>query len=101
MSAAEIIAVGDGVFKVTGPMVFATAGELLESSRKLFASQTSLRVDLSDVTHVDSAALALLIEWLRRARQQQCSVHIEHVPKKLLSIARLTGVEDIIATPGD
>jgi len=97
---AELHAEGDGLFKVSGPVVFSTAGALLETSHELFADDASLRVDLSGVTRVDSAALALLIEWLRQARQRHCTIRIEHVPEKLLAIARLTGVEDIITTPG-
>jgi phospholipid transport system transporter-binding protein len=101
VTVAELHAEGNGRFKVTGPVVFATAGELLETSRELFAAATSLRVDLSGVTQVDSAALALLIEWSRQARQQQQSIRIEHAPEKLMAIARLTGTEDIIAMTVD
>jgi len=101
VSAAELHDRGNGLFRVTGPVVFTTAGELLETSRRLFTGSTSVRVDLDGVTDVDSAALALLIEWLKQARQQQCMIHIEHIPEKLMAIARLTGVEDIIAKTGD
>ena len=76
----------------------ATAGDLLETSRTLFADSDNLRIDLGGVTKVDSAALALLIEWLRQARQHKHTIHIEGMPDKLLSIARLTGVEEIILT---
>jgi len=98
VSAAELHAQGNGRFRVTGPVVFTTAGELLETTRSLFTGSTSVHVDLDGVTDVDSAALALLIEWLKQARQQQYRLHIEHIPDKLMAIARLTGVEDIIAT---
>jgi len=101
VSTAGLHTEGNGHFKVTGPVIFATAGDLLESSRKLFTESASLHIDLSGVTRVDSAALALLIEWVRQAGQQHRSIHIEQVPEKLLAIARLTSVEDIIATPGD
>jgi len=101
VSAAELHAEGNGRFRVTGPVVFTTAGELLEISRRLFTGSAAVCVDLDGITDVDSAALALLIEWLKQARQQQCMIHIEHVPDKLMAIARLTGVEDIIATTGD
>ncbi|RLA16945.1 MAG: NTP-binding protein [Gammaproteobacteria bacterium] len=101
MTVAELHAAGNGLFKVTGPVVFATAGELLETSRELFAAAASLRVDLSGVTEVDSAALALLIEWSRQAHQQHRTIRIEHTPEKLMAIARLTGTGDIIAMTGD
>ena len=96
MNTAAIEAAGDGTFRVTGPVVMATAGELLETSRQLFPATGDLQIDLSGVTQVDSSALALLIEWLRQARQRNHSIRIEGAPDKLLSIARLTDVQDII-----
>ena len=98
MDKAEIQQGSDGIFRVAGPVVMATAGELLNTSRTLFAESGDLQIDLSGVTKVDSAALALLIEWLRQARRQKHSIRIEGIPDKLLSIARLTGVEEIILT---
>jgi phospholipid transport system transporter-binding protein len=62
----------------------------------LFPETGDLQIDLSGVTQVDSSALALLIEWLRQARQRNHSIRIEGAPDKLLSIARLTDVQDII-----
>ena len=101
MSAAGLHAAGESRIEVTGPVVFATAGDLLEASRALFAGSAPLYVDLGGVTRVDSAALALLIEWLRMARQHHRTLRIERVPEKLLAIARLTGVEDIISSSSD
>ena len=98
MNEAEIQQGEDGIFRVTGPVVMATAGELLKTSRKMFAGNSDMQIDLSGVTKVDSAALALLIEWLRQAQKQKQSIRIEGMPDKLLSIARLTGVEEIILT---
>jgi phospholipid transport system transporter-binding protein len=96
MSKAELEAAGDGRFRVTGPVVFETAGELLETSSELFSDCTDMHIDLGGVTSVDSAALALLIEWLRLARQAGSTIQIEHVPEKLLAIARLSGVEEML-----
>ncbi len=83
---------------VTGPATFATAGDLLRASEPLFAGRKAVTVDLGAVTSVDSAGLALLLEWLRRAKSAGCSVTYTGLPEKLLAIAKLSGVDAMLAT---
>jgi phospholipid transport system transporter-binding protein len=97
MTSTELQVTDDGQVRITGPLEFATAGQLLESSGDMFTGHDSLLVDLSGVSSVDSAGLALLIEWLRLARQCNCAIRFAAVPDKLLAIAKLSGVDDIIA----
>ena len=96
MSEAELRRVGDGSFELRGPVVFATAGDLLAAGNRLFAGVPEIILDLSKVTRVDSAALALLIEWLRQASHANHSLRFTGMPEKLRSIALLTGTEQII-----
>ncbi len=77
-------------------MTFATAGTLLTGSQALFAGQPSVTVDLGGITRVDSAGLALLLEWLRQARADGRTVVFQSVPDKLLAIARLSDVEGLL-----
>jgi phospholipid transport system transporter-binding protein len=83
---------------ITGPATFATVGDLLSASQSVFAGQTAMTVDLGEVTSVDSAGLALLLEWLRRARRDGCSVKYTGLPDKLVAIAKLSGVNAMLAT---
>ena len=87
---------GAGLVTVKGPVTFATAGVLLGSSRALFAGQAAVTVDLREVTNVDSAGLALLLEWLRRARAERRAIKYQGIPDKLFAIARLSGVEALL-----
>ena len=93
---AELRAAGDGRYVLRGPVVFATAAGLLETSRRLFGNEPQLTVDLSEVTRVDSAALALLLEWLRRARAEGRGLRYEGLPEKLHAIAALSGVQKLL-----
>ncbi len=88
--------IGAGLLGVTGPVTFATAGQLLEAGRAVFSSQADVSIDLHEVTSVDSAGLALLLEWLRQARADRRTVHFLGMPEKLLAIARLSGVEAML-----
>ena len=53
--------------------------------------------DFTDVTRVDSSALALVLAWLRRARARGDSVvGLRAPPESLLSLARLYGLEPLL-----
>ncbi len=88
--------IGAGLVGVKGPVTFATAGQLLEAGRAVFSSQADVTIDLHEVTSVDSAGLALLLEWLRQARADGRAVRFIDIPEKLLAIARLSGVEALL-----
>ncbi len=93
----ELSATAPGVFAVTGPVTFATAGALLEAGRSLFAGHASIAVDLRAVSRVDSAGLALLLEWLRQSRADRRAMTFTGLPEKLLAIARISGVDGLLA----
>jgi phospholipid transport system transporter-binding protein len=96
VSDAQLQALGNGHFALTGPIVFTTAGELLQAGNRLFAGNADVHLDLSKVTRVDSAALALLIEWLRQAEHTGHTLQFSGMPEKLSAIARLTGTDQIL-----
>ena len=95
-NAPAITSIGAGLVAVKGPVTFATAGELLKASRAVFNDQAAVTVSLEGVTSVDSAGLALLLEWLRQAKVDARSVRFLGIPEKLLAIARLSGVEALL-----
>jgi phospholipid transport system transporter-binding protein len=88
---------GSGRIIVTGSVTFNTVGDLLRASQPLFVDQKTVSVDLGAVTSVDSAGLALLLEWLRRARSDGRTVTYTGLPDKLVAIAKLSGVHSILA----
>ena len=62
--------------------------------------ETSLVVDLAQVVTVDSAAVSLLLAWLREAQRNSVQLCFTHVPENLLSLARLYGVVDMLPLCG-
>lgn len=101
MTAATLEPAGEARFLVRGPVVFATAGELLAASERLFNGNGALVIDLSAVSDADSAGLALLIEWLRMGQQGSRPVSFTGIPDKLEAIARLSGVAGMLAGNGE
>ncbi len=54
-------------------------------------------IDLERVAAVDSAGVALLLAWKRRAVAEGKPVAFAHLPPSLASLAQLYGVEDLLA----
>lgn len=90
-----------GVLRVSGELSFTTVTALLEQSRPLMDSaQGWLVMELADVNRVDSAGLALLIQWMRMAREKSVDILFRHVPEQLLAIARASDLDQILPLEG-
>jgi phospholipid transport system transporter-binding protein len=98
MTSPVLRAEGPGRLALSGPLVFATASQLLDVSRGMFAGSPAISIDLGEVTRVDSAGLALLLEWLRWGSAEGRTIRFKALPEKLLAIARLSGVEEMLVT---
>ncbi len=83
-----------GQFALTGKLGFETVVALLNQGRDQFAGKLAMAVNLGGVTHADSAGLALLLEWLREARQQGQTLTYQTVPAQLHALARISEVAD-------
>ncbi len=59
------------------------------------AGQTE--IDLTGLVALDSAAVATLLAWQRAAGAQQISLKFTHLPDSLKSLAKLYGVDDLLA----
>jgi phospholipid transport system transporter-binding protein len=71
------------------PLVLHQASDLLQNGVEVV-------VDLSGVDRIDSAGLALLVEWLREARRKGTSIRFENIPVRMLAIAKVCGLEQIL-----
>lgn len=93
-------ALGNGRFKVRGPLDAETVTDLLERSQEAFRGAGSLEIDLSGVPEGDSAGLALLIEWVRLARKQKQALQFKNIPKQIAALASISQVEDLLTPNG-
>lgn len=64
----------------------------------LAAANGSLRLDASALDELDTAAIALLLHSQRLARQRGIGFQVDGLPAKLLDLARLYGVESLLAS---
>jgi phospholipid transport system transporter-binding protein len=91
------VAVAPGVYRLQAPLTFTTVAALRAPGLALIAAAgSSLQLDLAAVPAVDSAGLALLIDWLALARSRSCRLHYEKPAATLLALARLSEVEPLL-----
>lgn len=83
----------DGVIAVSGPLSYETAAELLaRTGDALKAGSGAATIDLHGVARIDSAGLALMIEWLRLARAAQRPLSFVHLSDQLCEMIRVHGL---------
>ncbi|HZS68805.1 MAG TPA: STAS domain-containing protein [Burkholderiales bacterium] len=80
---------------VSGPVTLANVAALLEEGRRHLADGVQT-VDLAEVSEMDSALLALLLAWLREARQHERALAFANLPESVRTIARLYGVDRLL-----
>jgi len=85
----------DGRLVVQGRLTIATVPALFETGLQHLTSE-DLLVDFSQVEAVDSAAVSLLLGWLRAAQRSQRTLRVTGLPDDLLSLAGLYGVTELL-----
>ena len=87
------------VLALTGELSFDTIPQVLEESAT-YASRTDLpdrlTIDFAAITGVDSAAVALLLDWRRMAAKRGKTLVFVNLPANLLALAELYGVAELI-----
>ncbi len=65
----ELQSLGGGNFRVSSDLTTVTVPDLWAQSKKLFppTDASFISIDVSNVVHVDSGGLALLVAWVRWA----------------------------------
>jgi phospholipid transport system transporter-binding protein len=88
---------GDGRYRLPEALTFATTPRLYLQTGEMFNTPLPrLTFDLAGVQRVDSAGLALLLEWLREARRRSKEIRFQNIPGQLAAIAKVSGLNDIL-----
>lgn len=90
------------VLKLQGALSFESLPAVLAESAQ-FTARTDLPdrlvIDFSEITAIDSSAVALLLEWRRQALTRRKTLEFVNLPPNLLALAQLYGVADLIQPP--
>ncbi|MCX7204709.1 MAG: STAS domain-containing protein [Proteobacteria bacterium] len=82
-------------FQPSGTLKLDTAAAQLATLPSLGQGEL-LEVDLSQISAVDSAGVAVLLHWLRSARQQGAELRFANLPASLLGFIRLYDVDTLL-----
>ncbi len=90
-----------GRFRLDGDLTFATVASLWRRSRRRFADLSGrVVIDLSGVRQADSAALALLVEWLRLSRERNLQLAFTHLPEPLRPMVHAYDLDAVLPIHG-
>jgi phospholipid transport system transporter-binding protein len=78
-----------------GSLTMDCVANVLEASTEVPLPATGV-VDLERVEAVDSAGIALLLAWKRRAAAEGKPMTFTHIPPSLASLAQLYGVGELL-----
>lgn len=81
--------------RVEGALTIETVPGLVDGVGEHLVQGTR-RIDFSGVTDVDSAAVALAIEWMRQAAAKNISLELTNLPVVLRNLANLYGVANLL-----
>lgn len=90
------VKVNGDVLALSGTVDFTTATQILESVQSTLKTGGPTVIDLAGVTRINSAGLAVMIEWLSVARREGVELRFDHVPKGLRELANVCQVDDML-----
>ena len=82
-------------FLITGNVHFDNVTALCEDGRTYIDSvQGEATVDFAQVEQIDSSAAALLLDWLRYAKQHAKTLSCINMPESLRAMIRIGGISE-------
>jgi len=97
---AALATLGPGRFEISGDLGFEDAARMLLEGDTAFGSLDHAEVDLAKVARVDSAGLALLLEWSVSAREAGKALVYLNVPPAIAALAGISDVSGLLAPAG-
>lgn len=95
---AALVARNAGLACLEGDLNARTVMPLLHAGLQLLAqAPQQWTVDMSAVRGVSSAAVALLLEWIKAAQAQQKALHLQNLPETLQPIINISDLAPLFA----
>ncbi|MBT8039610.1 MAG: STAS domain-containing protein [Xanthomonadales bacterium] len=90
-----------GVVRLAGPLTIDTCTRLFHQMEHHRERGIAIDIlDLGDVTRVDSAGLALLLEWQSRRTAEGGRLRMKNAPSGLIHLAKLGNAVDLLEVSG-
>jgi phospholipid transport system transporter-binding protein len=85
----------DNCWSISGDVVIGAVPTLLEESNSLIMHDNTM-IDFANVTDIDTSTISLILEWKRRAKNENQSLKLVNVPANLTTLTQLYGVDELI-----
>jgi len=96
VSSALLKKISDDQFAVSGELMMDTVMSVLNQMNGYLNSQVKISIDFSKVENSDSAALALIIAWLAKAKLSNIDVRLLKLPQQILDIAKASDLLEVL-----
>jgi len=94
---AALVLTTEDSYELLGHLTHETVGEIYSHSLQLnWHNSGPIVIDLAKVETVDSAGLAMLLEWHSRSSQNQAELEFTNAPQHLLKLAALSNADRIM-----
>lgn len=92
------IKIENNVAAISGDLDFSNVMSIYQQSQKLFAAaQAEIIFDFGALKTTNSAALALIINWMRLAKKQKKNIQFRNLSNDIMSLAKSSGLDKVIA----
>ena len=93
---AEIKMEGD-VLYVSGDLDFSNVMSVYQASIKtICASSSSVTIDFSRLLSANSAALAIIVNWMKLANKNNVAISFRNMSGDIISLAKSSGLDKLI-----
>jgi len=89
------IKINNNQLSVSGSVTFANVVEITRIGLTVMSQQEPV-VDLAEITELDSAAVSMLLAWLRAAQQYGHQLRLINLPKNMISLIKLYDLTELL-----
>lgn len=93
---ARVLAPTEGRLRIEGALDFGSVRRVLAETRERFPVSGPLLIDLGGVSTANSAALALLLEWMELAAGRGTELCFCNLPDGIVRIAALSDLDTLL-----
>ena len=100
-TACQLRRLDDGTVALAGALTTDTIARCFEAHPQLVEDGATVTVDLSAVQMIESAGLAMLLEWQARAQANGGRIRVINASQKFRHLAAMCDADDLLAMNGD
>jgi phospholipid transport system transporter-binding protein len=96
MTESAAIAFKKDFFVISGELNFTSVVMLWNESLPYLQKASQLNFDFTDVKNCNSAGIALMLEWVKYAKQNHKTIRFNNIPRQLKSIINVSGIAETL-----